>query len=144
MDGTTTTQFNCADCNALYPLIKVEAGPETVDREINCRACGVPLAARDAETEADGSVTLEARLPANSVCLVNSILSTFRWRIQAFERATLGEEQAEERLCAHDVYKFRAARSGTGTLSRGNLDHDWLRPFARVAKLFARGGRFRP
>jgi hypothetical protein len=33
MHGNTTTQFNCVDCNALYHLIKVEAGPETADRE---------------------------------------------------------------------------------------------------------------
>ena len=26
-----------------------------------------------------------------------------RWRLQSFERATLDEEQAEERLYAHDV-----------------------------------------
>jgi hypothetical protein len=47
MHGTTTTLFNCASCNAVYHLVKVEAGPETVDREINCRACGAPLPARD-------------------------------------------------------------------------------------------------
>ena len=49
MHGTTTTQFNCLDCNALYHLIKVEAGPETVDRELNCRTCGAPLPARDGQ-----------------------------------------------------------------------------------------------
>jgi hypothetical protein len=49
MHGTTTTQFNCANCNTLYHLIKVEAGPETVDRELNCRACGAPLPARDGQ-----------------------------------------------------------------------------------------------
>ena len=49
MHGTTTTQFNCTNCNALYHLIKVEAGPETVDRKINCQACGAPLPARDCQ-----------------------------------------------------------------------------------------------
>jgi hypothetical protein len=49
MHGTTTTQLNCVDCNALYHLIKVEAGPETVDRELNCRACGAPLPAREGQ-----------------------------------------------------------------------------------------------
>jgi DNA-directed RNA polymerase subunit RPC12/RpoP len=49
MHGTTTTQFNCVDCNALYHLIKVEAGPETVDRELNCQACGARLPARDGQ-----------------------------------------------------------------------------------------------
>jgi hypothetical protein len=49
MHETTTTQFNCVDCNALYHLIKVEAGQETVDRELDCRACGAPLPARDGQ-----------------------------------------------------------------------------------------------
>jgi hypothetical protein len=49
MHGTTTTQFNCTKCNALYHLIKAEAGPETVDRDLNCQACGAPLPARDGQ-----------------------------------------------------------------------------------------------
>jgi hypothetical protein len=32
--------FHCPYRDALYELVKVEAGPETVDREIACRACG--------------------------------------------------------------------------------------------------------
>src|SRR4029077_14637987 len=47
--NTTTTQFNCTNCNALYHLIKGEAGPETVDRDLNCVACGAPLPARDGQ-----------------------------------------------------------------------------------------------
>jgi hypothetical protein len=43
----TTTHFNCPNCDALYQLIKDEAGPETDNREITCRACGGPLPARD-------------------------------------------------------------------------------------------------
>jgi predicted Zn finger-like uncharacterized protein len=39
--------FNCPNCNAHYRLIKVEAGPETGNREIRCRACGGPLPRRD-------------------------------------------------------------------------------------------------
>jgi DNA-directed RNA polymerase subunit RPC12/RpoP len=46
MHGTTTAQFKCARCNALYHLVKVEAGPETVDRELACRVCGALLPAR--------------------------------------------------------------------------------------------------
>jgi hypothetical protein len=46
MHGTTTTQFNCVNCNALYHLIKGEAGPETVDRELTCQVCGAPLPSR--------------------------------------------------------------------------------------------------
>jgi hypothetical protein len=33
--------FYCPNCNALCHLIKVEAGPETVDRAVTCRVCGV-------------------------------------------------------------------------------------------------------
>ena len=43
----TTVHFNCPNRNALYHIVKTEAGPETDDREITCRACGEPLPARD-------------------------------------------------------------------------------------------------
>jgi hypothetical protein len=41
------TSFHCPHCDALYELIKVEAGSETVDRQITCRACGGPLPGRE-------------------------------------------------------------------------------------------------
>ena len=44
---STALHFNCPNCNTLYRIIKAEAGSETVDREITCRACGGgPLAGR--------------------------------------------------------------------------------------------------
>lgn len=43
----TWTVFRCPQCDALYDLFKVEAGPETVDREITCRACGASLPSRE-------------------------------------------------------------------------------------------------
>lgn len=39
--------FHCPNCNAHYQVVKVEVGPETVDREITCLLCHGPLAARD-------------------------------------------------------------------------------------------------
>jgi hypothetical protein len=39
--------FSCPNCDALYQVVKVEPGPETVDRQIACRSCGSPLAGRD-------------------------------------------------------------------------------------------------
>jgi len=47
--------FSCPNCNALYQLVKTEAGPETDDREITCRACGGPLPARDGGASASTS-----------------------------------------------------------------------------------------
>jgi hypothetical protein len=38
--------FTCPNCQALYQIVKVEAGPETDSREIVCRACGGPLVGR--------------------------------------------------------------------------------------------------
>ena len=35
--------FACPNCNSLYELVKVEAGPETVHREVACRSCEAPL-----------------------------------------------------------------------------------------------------
>jgi hypothetical protein len=39
--------FTCPNCQALYEVVKVEAGPETDSREIVCRACGGPLTGRE-------------------------------------------------------------------------------------------------
>jgi predicted Zn finger-like uncharacterized protein len=40
------SSFHCPKCNALYRVVEVEPGPDTVDREIKCRSCGAPLASR--------------------------------------------------------------------------------------------------
>ena len=45
--GTGTQFFHCPNCNALYQIIKTEAGPESVDREITCLACRRPLHGRE-------------------------------------------------------------------------------------------------
>jgi hypothetical protein len=44
-----TVQFQCPNCGALYQVIKCEAGPETDDRRITCRACAAPLVGRDGQ-----------------------------------------------------------------------------------------------
>jgi hypothetical protein len=38
--------FTCLNCKALYQLVKVEAGPETVDRALTCQVCVAPLPGR--------------------------------------------------------------------------------------------------
>ena len=49
MVRTATVHFKCPHCDALYQVVKAEAGPETIDGDIACRVCGGPLAARDGE-----------------------------------------------------------------------------------------------
>ncbi len=39
--------FTCANCQALYHVVKVEAGPETTEAEVTCCACGAPLPGRE-------------------------------------------------------------------------------------------------
>jgi hypothetical protein len=39
--------FTCPNCEAFYQVVKVEAGSETDNREIVCRACGGLLTARE-------------------------------------------------------------------------------------------------
>ena len=39
----------CVGCDALYEVVRAEAGPESSDGEIPCRVCGAPLAPRDGE-----------------------------------------------------------------------------------------------
>jgi predicted RNA-binding Zn-ribbon protein involved in translation (DUF1610 family) len=47
--GRTTgfNRYNCPNCDALYDVVKVEAGPETTIRQLTCRSCGGPLTARE-------------------------------------------------------------------------------------------------
>jgi NAD-dependent SIR2 family protein deacetylase len=40
-------QFTCPNCKALYEAVKVEAGPETTNREPTCHVCGGPLTGRE-------------------------------------------------------------------------------------------------
>ena len=46
MAADKPSSFHCPTCNALYRVVEVERGPETVDREIMCRSCGTPLDSR--------------------------------------------------------------------------------------------------
>ena len=41
--------FKCPHCDALYQVVKAEAGSEAVNGDIACRACRGPLAACDGE-----------------------------------------------------------------------------------------------
>jgi hypothetical protein len=60
--------FKCANCKALYQLIKVEVGPESVDRQITCVLCG-------------------ALSPAAKAVSFRSTFSCARQRAMAHERA---------------------------------------------------------
>jgi hypothetical protein len=44
---STFVFFKCPNCKALCQLIKVEAGPETVDRQITCVLCGALFPGRE-------------------------------------------------------------------------------------------------
>ena len=44
-----TEPFKCPNCGTLYQMVKTEAGPEIVDRQIKCHACGAPLSGRDGQ-----------------------------------------------------------------------------------------------
>jgi hypothetical protein len=47
MAAAVKASFICPNCNALYRMVRQEAGPETIDRQITCRACGGPLPSRE-------------------------------------------------------------------------------------------------
>jgi predicted Zn finger-like uncharacterized protein len=44
---SAAVHFNCPNCHALYQIVKVEAGPETVDTQVTCRICGAPFPGRE-------------------------------------------------------------------------------------------------
>jgi hypothetical protein len=45
MNGSAPTvkMFTCLSCQALYQVVKIERGRETVDREVVCLSCGASL-----------------------------------------------------------------------------------------------------
>jgi hypothetical protein len=45
--GPAVKMFTCPNCQALYQVVKVERGPETVDRDVTCRSRGAPLPGRE-------------------------------------------------------------------------------------------------
>jgi hypothetical protein len=47
MAADKPSSFHCPNCNALYQVVKVEIGPETVGREITCLCCEAPLIGRE-------------------------------------------------------------------------------------------------
>jgi hypothetical protein len=52
----TKSSFVCPNCHALYRVVRVEADPEMVEREITCRAVssGQPVPADDLKTVPKG------------------------------------------------------------------------------------------
>jgi hypothetical protein len=47
MNEQRPTPFNCPNCDAEYRIVRLEAGRETIDRELACIACGTPLNGRE-------------------------------------------------------------------------------------------------
>ena len=47
MTKSDLSPFECPNCGAKYKLIRVEAEPQSLDRQITCRSCGAPLHGRE-------------------------------------------------------------------------------------------------
>ena len=47
--------FTCSNCEALYKVVKVEAGPETIFSEVTCRVCGAPVPNREDNSSSNTS-----------------------------------------------------------------------------------------
>jgi hypothetical protein len=48
-DPNSVPLVHCSNCQALYQVVKAQAGPETVDLEIACQVCKGPLTARQGQ-----------------------------------------------------------------------------------------------
>jgi predicted Zn finger-like uncharacterized protein len=60
-DGTTMAQdpeqnpeqdgedFECPQCQARYKIVRVKAGPQTIDRPVQCKVCAQPFVSKDGE-----------------------------------------------------------------------------------------------
>jgi hypothetical protein len=47
--------FTCPNCEALYEIVKVEAGPETIFSAVTCRVCGAPVPNREDNSSSNTS-----------------------------------------------------------------------------------------
>jgi hypothetical protein len=45
--GPAVKNVHLPELPSAYQVVKVERGPETVDRDVTCRSCGAPLPARE-------------------------------------------------------------------------------------------------
>ena len=63
--------FTCPNCQALYQVVKVEAGPETDNRELTCRVCGGPLAGREGKFVLKYFLLREATRPKRGTAKAN-------------------------------------------------------------------------
>jgi hypothetical protein len=41
------SRFECPNCGAKYKLVRVEADPKIINRQITCRSCGAPFHGRE-------------------------------------------------------------------------------------------------
>ena len=41
------SRFKCPNCEANYKLVRAEAGPQSLDRQVTCRSCGAPFPGRE-------------------------------------------------------------------------------------------------
>ena len=41
------SRFECPNCGAKYKLVRVEAEPNSPDRQVICRSCGAPFYGRE-------------------------------------------------------------------------------------------------
>jgi len=60
-DGTTMAQdreqdpeqdrdeFECPQCQARYRIVRAKAGPQTIDRPVQCKVCAQPFVSKDGE-----------------------------------------------------------------------------------------------
>jgi len=44
-----TQEFTCPQCQARYKIVRVNAGPQTVNRPVHCKVCRWPFVSSDGE-----------------------------------------------------------------------------------------------
>jgi hypothetical protein len=66
-DGSVNS-FACPRCHAPFQVVKVDAGPETTDREISCPICRGPLVGREGKLVLKYFLASENIRSANGQC----------------------------------------------------------------------------
>jgi hypothetical protein len=115
--------FRCPNCDALYHIVKAEAGPESADREIMCRACGGPLPGREGKfvmkyfpaAMSCGSMSALIRAPESSGRSIYRSPNEQETQTEAVERSRPFEGERDDAGLA----RFRNAK-GPGRQAHSN------------------------
>ena len=127
--ATGKPTYFCPSCDALYQVVKIEAGIQTSNRQITCRACGAPLPSREGKFvlkifyAATGRThpKMEACKPGRLKDSLSGLPLCHRLRVKRIHGdRRRGAGRCSPNLCACRSRRSRSMRDETYTMPNGS------------------------